>query len=750
MILGSCSNTKFLPGDQLLYTGKKEVTIAPGKFKDGKATSRIESVTAFKPNNALAGKRLLIPGGLWIYNYMKPAEGKTKPGWFYRTFSTEPVLVSSVNPLLRCQKLESELFSIGYFHARVWAAIDTSPRNPRKAGITYYIEPDSAFRYNEISFVPPVDAVDSLINSFQSDLALKPDDVFDLAIVKSETRRITSRLLQEGYYYFTQDHVKWIADTTRQPYRIDLRIEKNQDLPQNSIRKYAIDEVRVRMTGQPDAPVLPQPADSVFHDGITMISTSDYIKPQVISRAIYFRKGDWYSSEKQQQTMRHLNSYGVFRYLNMQFIRDPDSLVNQMDLVIELTGTKEIGLDLEANVVTESTGFSGPGFAATLSHGNLSRGANKLQLKLNGGFEWQWTKSSSNTLGNTSYNIGLGSSITFPKILKPFKLFKTNRFSLPQTTASLGFEFLNKIQYYRMSSFNMGLGYQWKRSQKITHVFYPLFFNSITLQETTPEFDSILNVNPYIKKSFEEQFIAGMKYNFTFDNNTSGRPNGFYFQAGISTAGNLLDLIKRASLDESDRPYKVIGNVYSQFLKFTTDIRYYRHIREHSFVFRLYSGLGIPYSNSVVMPYVEQFYSGGSTSIRAFVARSVGPGSTVPDENSDIIDQTGDIRLEGNLEYRFRMSKVLHGALFLDAGNIWLLNPDENRPDAEFHFNSFADQLAVGTGFGFRFDFNFFIMRTDFGFPLRNAYKTDESNWIGSTKEMTKGMVFNLAIGYPF
>jgi len=750
MILVSCSNTKLLTGDQLLYTGKQEVIISPGKFKDRKVKSRIEAVTAFKPNNAMGGKRLLPPGGLWIYNYRKPAEDSTKPGWFYRTFATEPVLVSTVNPQMRCQKLESELFSIGYFHASVWSAVDTSPRNPRKAGITYYIEPDSVFRYHKISFAPPVDAVDSLINSFQSDLALKPDDVFDLAIVKAETRRITSRLLQEGYYYFTQDHVKWIADTTQQPYQIDLRIRKNPALPQHSIRKYAIDEVRVRMTGQTDTSALPHPADSVFHDGISMISTSDYIKPQVISRAIYFRKGDWYSSEKQQQTIRALNSYGVFRYLNMQFIRDPDSLVNQMDLIIELTGTKDISLDLEANVVTESTGFSGPGFAATLSHGNLAMGANKLQLKLNGGFEWQWAKSSSSTLGSTSYNVGLGSSITFPKILKPFKLFNTKRFSLPQTTMSLGSEFLNKIQYYRMSSFNMGLGYQWKRSQRITHVYYPLFFNSITLQETTPEFDSILNVNPYIRKSFEEQFIAGMKYDFIFDNNASGKPNGFYFQAGISSAGNLIDLIKRASSDGEDRPYMIIGNVYSQFMKFSTDIRYYRHMRDNSLVFRLYSGLGIPYRNSVVMPYVEQFYSGGSASIRAFVARSIGPGSTVPDENSDIIDQTGDIRLEGNMEYRFRISKVIHGALFVDAGNIWLLNPDENRPDAEFHFSSFANQLAVGTGFGFRFDFNFFIMRTDFGFPLRTAYKTDESNWIGSTKEMTNGMVFNLAIGYPF
>jgi outer membrane protein assembly factor BamA len=750
LVLGSCSNTRFLTGDQLLYTGKKEVIISSGKFNNPKARQTIESVTSFKPNNALAGKRVLPPGGLWIYHYWKPDTGRKQPGWFFRTFSTEPVLVSAVNPEARSQKLESELFSKGFFRARVWASIDTSRRNPRKAGITYYIEPDQPFRYQTISFAPPVDAVDSLINGFQEELVLKPQDVFDLTTIKSETRKIAALLQEEGYFYFNPGHVKWTADTTPTPYQIDLRIGKNTDISENAGRKYAIDEVTVRITGDTDAPDDEQPADTILYNGIRIISTHEVLKPPVIARAVYFKKGDWYSVAKQQQTIQHLNSYGIFKYLNLQFMRDPDSLKNQLDLLLDMTTMKDINLDLEANVVTKSTGFSGPGFVATLAHGNLARGANKLQLKLNGGFEWQWGNNASSSLGTLSYNVGLSSSIILPKMLKPFRLFNTSRFTLPQTSMTLGVEFLNKIQYYRMSSINLGLAYQWKRSQQITHIYYPLFFNSITLLETTPEFDSILTANPYIRKSFEEQFIAGMKYDFIFDNNLTKPPHGFYFQAGIGTSGNLIDLVKRATSGEAERPYSVLGNVYSQFLKFSTDIRYYRNIRDHSIAFRLYAGLGIPYSNSVVMPYVEQFYSGGSNSIRAFVARSVGPGSLPPDETSDIIDQTGDIRLEGNLEYRFRLSKVLHGALFLDAGNVWLLNPDETRPGAEFHFNTFTDQLAVGTGIGFRFDFNFFILRTDFGIPMRRPYATDDSNWIGSITEMWDDMVFNLAIGYPF
>jgi len=146
------------------------------------------------------------------------------------------------------------------------------------------------------------------------------------------------------------------------------------------------------------------------------------------------------------------------------------------------------------------------------------------------------------------------------------------------------------------------------------------------------------------------------------------------------------------------------------------------------------------------MPYVEQFYSGGSNSIRAFIARSVGPGSLPPPEESDIIDQTGDIRLEGNMEFRFRITKIVHGALFIDAGNVWLLNPDKLRPGAEFQFDTFVSQLAIGSGVGIRFDFDFFVLRTDFGFPVRTPYQVNGTNWLRKTNEM----VFNFAIGYPF
>jgi outer membrane protein assembly factor BamA len=753
IILESCSNTRFLEGDQLLYTGRNKVTIVgPEDYKNRKAADQaIQTVTSFKPNNALGGKRWLPPGGLWIYNYMKPKKNRKLSAWLFKTFSKEPILVSQVNPEMRCQKLQSEFFNIGFFHSSVKAKIDTSRKNPRKAKITYMVKLDHPFQYDSINFAPPVNELDSLIWSYQKDLTIKSGDVFDLGTVKSETKKITALVTEKGYYYFNSGNVQWTADTTLSKGKIDLLIGRNKELMQDTAtRKYGIGNISVRIKDPGDTLAQSNVPDTIQYDGIRMISMQKYFRPELISRSIYFRNGATYSASKHQQTMQRLNSYGVFKFINMQFLTARDSLANQLDLQIDLTPMKEVSLDLEANVVTKSTGFSGPGFVATLAHRNLGRSANKLQLKLEGGLEWQWGTSSSSALGTTSYNVGLSSSIIFPKVIKPFKIFNTQRFNLPQTSVTAGFEFLNKIQYYRMNSLNLGYAYQWKKSDRITHIFYPVYFNSITLLKTTPEFDSILNANPYIRKSFEEQFIAGMKYNFIYDNSVGKQVNGFYFQGGISTAGNLIDLLKRASSETQDRPYTTIGNVYSQFLKLTTDLRYYRNIKNHSLVFRMYAGVGLPYSNSEVMPYVEQFYSGGSNSLRAFVARSLGPGAYHEEYSSDIIDQTGDVKLEGNMEYRFGISKVTKGAIFLDAGNVWLLNKDENRPEAEFQFNTFARQLAVGTGIGLRFDFSFFILRTDIGFPLRRAYETEGSHWLPSVNEVLSGFLFNLAIGYPF
>jgi hypothetical protein len=300
IIAAGCSNTKFLTGDQLLYTGRKVVIIDDtNKTKDYHVSQVTKSVTSYKPNNSIGGKRVLPPTGLWVYNYSKPKEEGKSPGWFYKTLAKEPVLVSVVNPEMRCRKLESELFGNGYFHATAKFLVDTSAKDTRKAGIIYYIKPGLPFRYNEISFAPPEDAVDTIISSFQPDLAIKPNDVFSLEIARSETKKITDRVLEGGYFYFNQANIKYTADTVRVPYKIDLRVGKDIELTPNAGSKCFIDEITVRISGETDTTGFQLPDDTIVFDGIRIISKDMPFKPEVFSRGIYFREGDRYSSPAQ-------------------------------------------------------------------------------------------------------------------------------------------------------------------------------------------------------------------------------------------------------------------------------------------------------------------------------------------------------------------------------------------------------------------------------------------------------------------
>ena len=405
--------------------------------------------------------------------------------------------------------------------------------------------------------------------------------------------------------------------------------------------------------------------------------------------------------------------------------------------------------DFEANVVSKSSGYVGPQIEVGLSHLNTFHGAERLRLGLTGGFDWQWGTKSESQLGTYSYQFGINSGLTFPRITIPFVPPKKNQLLMQRTSVNLEGSILNRIAYYKMLSTKANLQYQWSKTSNIQHSFFPVYVNAVNLLATTPEFDSIVNENIYIRKSFEEQFIIGPRYEFSFNNTLTTRPNNFLFTAGVFTSATILDLIAGAGKNDSERPYNFLNNVYSQFLKFTTDLRYYRNGYNKSLVFRLYAGIGMPYGNSTALPYVEQFYSGGAYSVRGWTARYLGPGSYHEDQ-SGYIDQSGDLKLESNIEFRFDMTKLVKGALFVDVGNIWLVNEDPNRTGANFNINTFYDQLAVSTGFGLRFDFNFFVLRTDFGVPLRNPYPVNNKYWLLGTGNRYAGTLFHLAIGYPF
>lgn len=750
LLLGGCSNTRFLAGDQLLYTGQKKIQISQEPVDMPSAVRRqlLQSGSAQRPNNSVFDRRVLPPVGLWVHNYWKKEERGKFGSWLYRTLSAPPVLVSDINPELMAQKIENDLFDQGYFQARAWSGVDTSSRNPRKARVQYFVEVGPAYHYGEIRLDHGLMDMDSLVNAEDFHDQIKTGDQFDIRKL-TEARAGISRQFQElGYYRFNTDFIELNADTALSKNQLNLELRRRRELSPDQLSRYRIGSIEVHVSRPSDT--LASGREALPYEGILIHSAGDEINPGVIHDALYFSSGDLYSYTAHQRTMARLNNLGVFSYVRIEYRPSvPDSLPRILDVHIELHMADQINLHLETDLVMKSTGYMGPGVTLGVSSTNTFKAAERIQVDLKGGLEWQWGSRDVSQIGTFSYEFGVNSSLSVPTLRLPWRHQSFRNLINQETSVNLNFDMLNRTEYYSMFSALTSLKYSWGKTQSLRHSFSPVYLNSVSLLATTPVFDSIAAENIYIQKSFEEQFIFGIRYEFNYDNTHRRRPQNVYFSMGASSSGNLLDVLAGIGKEGSERPHTILNTVYAQHLKLTTDFRYYLNGYNKTLATRLYAGLGIPYRNSTVLPYVEQFFSGGAYSIRGFTARTLGPGSFHEEENT-YIDQSGDIKLEANLEFRFGISRITKGALFMDVGNIWLHQEDEQRPGSQFHFDSFYRQLAVGAGFGLRFDFNFFVLRTDFGIPIRTPYVQDDSYWLTGQGNLLSNTMFYFAIGYPF
>jgi len=750
VLLAGCSNTRFLTGDELLYTGRKQIEVRAVEegVNPRQVMPQVRSTTSHKLNNAMFGRRMLPPVGLWVHNYWEEEEGRKVKNWLYRSMEAPPVLVSEVNPEMRAQKIESDLFDLGYFGARARAVVDTSKRNPRKAMVSYHVGIGQPYRYNRIQFGRTGDLADTLVDLAYFTDKIKSGNTYNLRTLSSARNELARAVQDQGYFYFEPKYILLRADTTVGDHLLDLTVLRQQDLPREVLTRYRIDDIEVHISHLSDT--INTPVDTIAFGELRIFSTGNYVRPGALEKTVLFHTGDLYSYSSYQQTLTRLNNMGIFNSVRISYgVSSEDTLQGLVDVRIELMMADNISLELEADLVMKSNDYIGPLVSAVLTNGNSFRGGERIHLGVNGGFELQWGSQNEAQLGSFSYEAGAEFGLAFPRLLLPAKWEKIQGIPRQQSSINQSFSLLNRTAYYTMISNKTELNYSWGRRQEMTHSFSPAYLNSISLLATTPAFDSVINDNIYIRKSFEEQFIVGARYNFTYDNTAVKRSRNFYFSGGVSTSGNLIDGLKHLGGAPSDRPIDFLGSIYSQHIKFTTDFRFYLNGYNQSLATRLFAGIGIPYLNSEVLPYVEQFFSGGAYSVRGFLARTVGPG-TFHETDNTYIDQSGDVKLEGNLEYRFNMSRVLKGAVFLDAGNIWLVNEDVNRPGSSFDFNTFYRQLAVGTGIGLRFDFTFFVLRTDLGFPLRTPYLRDDRNWQAGSGNLFSQAKFYLAIGYPF
>lgn len=401
--------------------------------------------------------------------------------------------------------------------------------------------------------------------------------------------------------------------------------------------------------------------------------------------------------------------------------------------------------ELQAN--SKSSGFTGPALALSYTNRNLFKGGEVLKITGKLGYEAQAGGKTSGTIGLTSTQLGLTADLVFPRLLFPMRLSEQFEYAVPKTRISTGIEYLNRSKLYSLSSFNASFGYQWNANDYVSHTINPVSTSFIRLSNSTPEFDAILNDNPFLKNSFEQQLISGLTYKFTYSELGKGRKkHPFFFTSNIDLVGNTLSLLSNSG--NTDNKKTILGVEFAQYAKIDVDARFNFNLgNQQSLVTRLYGGLGYAYGNSDTLPFSRQFFSGGPYSIRAFRTRSIGPGTYTPESTntSSFFDSSGDIKLEANVEYRFPLYSYLKGALFVDAGNVWLLNENTALSGGKFSSN-FINELAVGAGFGLRVDIQSFVLRLDWAAPVHTPNFNQNSKY---TFDLGNG-IFNFAIGYPF
>ena len=753
MLLSACSTTKNLTYGQQLYTGQKKLIVDnPGKGATADAAmEEVEAALAKAPNGALLGSSSVrfLPVGLWIYNaYANSEKGIGK--WIFKKFASEPVYISTVNPALRDKVATNLLRDYGYFNATVGHEVITDPKNEKKAKIQFHIDMKNAYMLDTIMYERFTPEIKELLLRAQRRTLLHKGDQFSVINLDAERQRLSTLLRNRGYYYFRPDYLGFRADTTRVSGLVDLQIIPKAGLPAEASRQYYIGNISVYLHGVYGE----APNDSILYDDIRIHYYNKLkVRPKVLKQRFRLEKGQLYSQMRSTRTQERFAELGIFRYSEMQFTpRDTTATNDTLDMAVRSTLDLPYDSELELNLAFKSNDYAGPGIAYGITKRNVFNGGETFSVRLKGSYEWQTKSAGGSGAKVNSYELGLSTALTFPRVVFP-RLGKKD-YDFPATTKfSLNIDQLNRAHYFKMLAFGGDATYSFQPTRVSNHSVTPFKLTFNTLQSTTKEFEEIMESRKSLKYAMENQFIPSMKYTYTYDDQTvRRRTNRFWWQASLTSAGNITSglyaLLGKGFSEEKD----LMGASLSQFMKLTNELRYTWNIdRNQSIASRLLTGAIYAYGGKKIAPYSEQFFIGGANSIRAFTVRSVGPGRYMPDKDSKYgyLDQTGDLKLEANVEYRFRLIKDLHGAIFLDAGNIWLLREDAARPNGKFSLKDFPDNIALGTGAGLRYDLSFLVVRVDCGIGLHLPYDTGKSGFY-NIPTFKDGFGLHLAIGYPF
>ena len=741
IVMQSCAVKKYVPEGERLYTGADVEIKSDSIIENEKQLKTVlKEALRPKPNKSFLGMQL----GLHFYYKMQ----QEKPGFInkflYKKLGEEPVYQSDVKPYEVEEILLNRLENRGFFYSSALSEFD---EKEKEASITYTLRVPTAYKMEHYKVDTLPEPVYTEIKNSVSESKLSKGMRFDLANMKMERERIDRDLKKIGYYNFNPGFLIFEADTNQyDKKRFDLFLRLKKDVPERSIVPYRISKINVYANYDVQDSTI---KEKIRFNEKNFINSEDFFKPKYLDPYITMKEGQLYSPKDSKNTARRLSTIGAYKFVNIQY-KEMDSVLTDslgiLEADIYLSPLNKRAIRAEVQAVSKSNNFAGPGVALTYSNRNLFKGGETLNTTGKFGYEFQ--AGGGGKSGNTSIELGLKNELIFPRVIFPIKIDSDFfEYDIPKTKTGISVDYLARTKLYSLLSMTGQFGYLWQSNRYITHDIIPISINYTKLMKTSVEFDSILTNNPFIQRSFEQQFISGLNYSFTYNGMIdTHRTNQFFLNANLDVAGNSISLLGK---EDDNGKKSFLGMEYAQYAKADIDFRYHFKIgKEQMIATRFFGGYGMPYGNSDVMPYVKQYYSGGPYSVRSFRIRSLGPGTYNDADNpsKNYFDRTGNIRLEANIEYRFPIISFLKGAVFADAGNIWNSKGNEEYSFEDKFTSSFISELGMGAGIGLRVDVQGFVIRFDLAAPFH-----DPSQEKGERFDFKWNKpIFNFGIGYPF
>lgn len=726
-----------MPEGDLLYTGgsvKVEDSLVPKKQRKA-LQSEMEDLLGPLPNKTFLGLR----PKLFFYNLVsEPKKDKGLKHWVKYKLGEPPILFSKVDLEYNADVLRNYTENNGYFKTKVES---DSTGKGKKVTAEYIVRPGKQYKIKSVTFPADSSVLAKAISSLQRRSLLKADNPYNLEVIKLERERIDTRLKERGFYFFSPDNLLIQVDSTVGKYEVDLILKIKEETSKLAQEKYRIRNIIVYPNYSINDTIKGGQNKVKSYKDFTIIDNENTFDSHVFDRTLYFEKNDLYNRTNHNLSLNRLVNLGTFKFVKNSF-KVADTTGHYLDTYYYLTPLPKKSIRAELLGKTNSANYTGTELNINWSNRNTFKGAELLSISAFGGLEFQ---TSGQNNGFNVYRVGAEVSLIWPRFISPFKLKSGSGF-VPKTKALLGYEFQQRDQLYSLNTFRGSFGYIWKENIRKEHELKVTEITYVSPMHVTSLYESQIADNIALGKVIEKQLIFGPTYSYTYTNTMQKRKkNTIYFKGDMDIAGTIAGL---ASGADSNDPKEILGVPFSQFVKVQADFRFYHKLNKNSEVAsRIVAGGAFAYGNSSLIPFIKQFFIGGTNSIRAFRARSIGPGSHSPSTSGGFLpDQSGDIKLEFSTEYRAKIYSVVNGAVFLDAGNIWTLNDlDESKNFSK----PFFDEIAVGTGVGLRFDFSFLVLRTDFAVPLRLPYGPISDRWILNNINLKSG-VFNLAIGYPF